>query len=158
MKRIIFRIAGVALLFLVAVLAAMAQETIELPAPANETWQLADFLDLFAALEAALIVVLGYLHNFIPGLNRIPSKWFRVVIIGAVVIVIFTALGWQTGFGQVLVFLQAVGFYEINSVFRFPQGPDSNVVVHFESTGSTQGNAKITVTYAYWLTGGESVL
>lgn len=100
-------------LILFATLAGVAQETIELPAPADSSWQLQDFIDLYGALEAAIIVILGYLHNFIPGLNKIPSKWMRVVLIGLVVIVIFTALGWQTGFGQVLVFLQAVGFYEI---------------------------------------------
>lgn len=108
----ILRLAGLFLLLCVATLAG-AQDTIIVPDPANTDWKLQDFVDLYGALEGAIIVILGYLHNFIPGLNRIPSKWFRVVLIGFVVIVIFTALGWQTGFGQVLVFLQAVGFYEI---------------------------------------------
>lgn len=91
----------------------LAQDTIVVPEPIGPGGNLQDFLDLYAALEAAIIVILGYLHNWIPGLNLIPSKWFRIVLIGAVVVVIFTALGWQNGFGQILIFLQAVGFYEI---------------------------------------------
>lgn len=91
----------------------IGQDTIVLPDPIGPGANLQNFLDLYAGLEGAVIVVLGYLHNWIPGLNKIPSKWFRIVLIGAVVVVIFTALGWQQGFGQILIFLQAVGFYEI---------------------------------------------
>lgn len=90
-----------------------AQDTIIVPDPIGPGAGLQQFLDLYAHLEAAVIVILGYFHNWIPGLNRIPDKWFRIVLIGAVVVVIFTALGWQQGFGQILIFLQAVGFYEI---------------------------------------------
>lgn len=91
----------------------IGQDTITLPDPIGPGANLQDFLDLYAGLEGAVIVILGYLHNWIPGLNKIPSKWFRIVLIGAVVVVIFTAAGWQQGFGQILIFLQAVGFYEI---------------------------------------------
>lgn len=121
----LLRLAGLFLLLCVATLAG-AQDTIIIPDPAGPSWRLDDFVNLYGALEGAIIVVLGYLHNFIPGLNRIPSKWFRVVIIGLVVIVIFTALGWQAGFGQVLVFLQAVGFYEIILKKVAPSPPAGN--------------------------------
>lgn len=90
-----------------------AQDTIAIPDPIGPGATVQNFIDLYGMLEGAIIVVLGYLHNFIPGLNKINDKWTRIILIAAVVIVIFTALGWQSGFGQVLIFLQAVGFYQI---------------------------------------------
>lgn len=93
---------------------AMAQgDTIIVPDPVGPAAQLPDFINLYNMLEGAVIVILGYLHNYIPGLNMIPAKWFRIVLIGAVVGVIFTALGFSNGIGTVFVFLQAVGFYSL---------------------------------------------
>ena len=114
MKRLLFLIAAV--LGFVAV--AFAQEGVPVdplpvPDPLTPDATLQDFLGLYDALYIAIVNILGYLHNWIPGLNMINAKWIRVVLIGLVVAVIFTLLGLTNGLGTVLLFLQAVGFYEI---------------------------------------------
>lgn len=98
---------------LAAVAAVFSQDTIIVPPAADPTWQVSDFVNLYSALEGAIIVILGYLHNWIPGLNLIKSKWLRIILIGAVTAVIFVALGWNTGLGTAFVFFQTVGLYEI---------------------------------------------
>jgi len=108
MKKILFLLS----LLLIAAFA-VAQDTIVVPPPIGPDGTLQNFLDLYGALEAAIIVLAGYFHNWIPGLNFIKSKWLRVILIGAVVAVIFAALGLNTGIGTALVFLQSVGFYEL---------------------------------------------
>lgn len=98
---------------LVASVAAIAQDTIIVPDPIGPNGTIQDFLNLYNGLESAIIILAGYLHNWIPGINMIKSKWLRVILIGAVVAVIFGALGLNNGIGTALVFLQSVGFYEI---------------------------------------------
>lgn len=111
MKRILFLFS---LLLIAAVSFAQAVgDTIVLPDPLGPGSTLPDFLNLYSILEGAVIVILGYVHNWIPGLNLIPAKWIRIVLIGAVVGVIFAALGFANGIGTVFVFLQAVGFYSL---------------------------------------------
>jgi len=111
---ILFRLLSLAALLLFGAVALIAQnDTIIVPDPIGPGGQLQDFLDLYGALEGVIIVVAGYLHNFIPGLNMISSKWIRILLIGAVVAVIFAALGLNSGIGTALVFLQSVGFYEL---------------------------------------------
>lgn len=111
MKRLLFLFS---LLLIAAVSFAQAVgDTIVLPDPLGPGATLPDFLNLYSILEGAVIVILGYVHNWIPGLNLIPAKWVRIVLIGAVVGVIFAALGFANGIGTVFVFLQAVGFYSL---------------------------------------------
>jgi hypothetical protein len=122
-------------LLLIAVMAFAQQavgDTIVLPDPLGPGSTLPDFLNLYSILEGAVIVILGYLHNWIPGLNLIPAKWFRIVLIGAVVGVIFVALGFANGIGTVFVFLQAVGFY---SLILKPVAPSPPVPPKPEKTG-----------------------
>lgn len=96
---------------------AMAQgDTIIVPDPVGPGATLPDFINLYNLLEGAVIVILGYLHNYIPNLKFIPPKWvvrIKIILIGAVVSVIFVALGFTNGIGDVFVFLQAVGFYSL---------------------------------------------
>lgn len=104
-------------LFLMLAMAtlSMAQQdtTIIVPDPIGPGATLPDFINLYSGLESAIILILGYLHNWIPGLNLIKAKWLRIVLIGAVTAVIFAALGLNSGLGTALVFLQTVGFYEL---------------------------------------------
>lgn len=113
MKTNVYFLLVLPLLLLFSAVAIAQGDTIVVPDPIGPNANLQNFLDLYAGLEGAVIVVLGYLHNWIPGINMVKSKWLRIVLIGAVVVVMFTALGWQQGFGQVFIFLQAVGFFEI---------------------------------------------
>jgi hypothetical protein len=115
MKKTVYFLLALPLLVLLPalLLAQAAGDTIIVPPAIGPDAQLGDFLNLYSILEGAVIVILGYLHNWIPGLNMIPAKWFRIVLIGAVVGVIFAALGFANGIGTVFVFLQAVGFYSL---------------------------------------------
>lgn len=106
---------ALSVMMLAMAMAAIAQQdtTIVVPDPIGPGATLPDFLNLYSGLEAAIILILGYLHNWIPGLNLIKAKWLRIVLIGAVTAVIFAALGLNSGLGTALVFLQTVGFYEL---------------------------------------------
>jgi hypothetical protein len=128
MKTIRFFLAYAALvaaLFLTSAISVMAQvaDSIVVPPPFGPGANLQDFLNLYAGLEAAIILLAGYLHNWIPGLNMIRTKWLRIVLIGAVVAVIFAALGLNSGIGTVFIFLQTVGFYEIILKKALPSPP-----------------------------------
>jgi len=101
------------IILLASAAAAIAQDSIIIPAPADPTWSITDYVDLYQQLEAGIIIILGYLHNYIPGLNMIRSKWFRIVLIGAVTAVIFLVSGLTDGFSVALGFFQAVGLYSI---------------------------------------------
>lgn len=110
------------LFFLIALFAPLAfllaqegvpVDPLPVPDPLTPDASLQDFIGLYDMLFVGIVNILGYLHNWIPGLNAIPSKWIRVVLIGLVVAVIFTLLGLTNGLSTVLLFLQAVGFYEI---------------------------------------------
>lgn len=114
MKKMLFRLSAILFVMVCAVAGVFAQQdTIVVPPPLGPGATLPDFLNLYTALESAVVLVAGYLHNFIPGLNLIRSKWIRILIIGAVTITIFTALGLNSGIGTALVFLQTVGIYEL---------------------------------------------
>lgn len=92
----------------------IGQDTIPNVNPVDpEGFDLSQFIDLYNLLYVAAVNILGYVHNWIPGLNKISSKWVRIILIGAVVAVIFNLAGLSNGLGTVLLFLQAVGFYEI---------------------------------------------
>jgi hypothetical protein len=106
-----------ALTFVVAfvvlpLMALMAQDTIPNINPITDG-TVDEFIQLYDILYVAVVNLLGYIHNWIPGLNRINAKWVRIVLIGAVSAVIFNLLGLTSGLSTVLLFLQAVGFYEI---------------------------------------------
>jgi len=111
------------ILLLASAATAIAQDSIVIPPPADPTWSITDYVDLYQQLEAAVIIILGYLHNYIPGLNMIRSKWFRIVLIGAVTAVIFFSLGLSDGFGVALGFFQAVGLYSITFSKLHPSEP-----------------------------------
>lgn len=114
MKIIRFLTALSVMLFAIVFVAVAQQDSvIVVPDPIGPGGTLPDFINLYSGLESAIILILGYLHNWIPGLNLIKAKWLRIVLMGAVVAVIFAALGLNTGLGTALVFLQTVGFYEL---------------------------------------------
>ena len=104
------------------------QDTIVVPPPIGPGGTLPDFLNLYSGLEAAIILIAGYLHNWIPGLNLIPAKWLRIVLIGAVTAVIFWALGLNSGIGTALVFLQTVGAYELIFKKVKPSAPVKDIM------------------------------
>jgi hypothetical protein len=119
-----------ALTFVVAfvflpILAMFGQDTIPNVNPI-EDGSLEQFVALYDLLYVAVVNILGYLHNWIPGLNAINAKWIRIVLIGAVVAVIFNLLGLSGGLSLVLLFLQAVGFYEIILKRAKPSPPANN--------------------------------
>ena len=92
----------------------VGQDTIPNVNPVDpEGFDLSQFIALYDLLYIAVVNILGYVHNWIPGLNKIHSKWIRIILIGAVAAVIFNLAGLSEGLGTVLLFLQAVGFYEI---------------------------------------------
>ena len=113
--KLIHSLFALVVMMLIMSVAAIAQQdtTIVVPDPIGPGATLPDFINLYCGLESAIILILGYLHNWIPGLNLIKAKWLRIVLIGAVTAVIFAALGLNSGLGTALVFLQTVGFYEL---------------------------------------------
>lgn len=115
MKIMLFRLSSLLVLMLIAAVGVFAQQdtVIQVPPPIGPDAGLQDFMNLYGYLESAVIIVAGYLHNFIPGLNLIKAKWLRIVLIGAVTAVIFFALGLNDGLGVALAFFQAIGLYEI---------------------------------------------
>jgi len=103
-----------ALAGLILFLPLIGQDTIPNVNPVDpEGFDITQFIQLYDILYVAAVNIIGYLHNWIPGLNQISSKWIRIVLIGAVAAVIFNLAGLANGLGTVLLFLQAVGFYEI---------------------------------------------
>lgn len=115
MKNILFRLSFLTTLLLLFVGGIFAQDStaIVVPLPIGPDAGLPDFMNLYSYLESAIIILAGYLHNFIPGLNLINSKWLRIILIGAVTAVIFVALGLNDGIGVALAFFNAIGLYEI---------------------------------------------
>ena len=96
-------------LVLLSTVSAMAQGFLEDP---KEVPTLVNFLGWFEALYGALVIVLGYLTAYIPGINKIPSVAWRLVAVGMIIGGIFLALG-ANGFGLVLQFLLSGKFYDL---------------------------------------------
>lgn len=110
----VFRILSTLSLFLLGGVVMLAQQdTLVVPPALGPDATLPDFVNLYGGLQSAITILLGYVHNWIPGLNFIPAKWLRIILIGAVTAVIFAVLGLNSGLGTALVFLQTVGFYEL---------------------------------------------
>lgn len=101
------------IVMLAAVAAVFSQDSIPLPDPMGPASTVNDFLNLYNGIYGAVVILLGYLHNWIPGFKYIKTKWLRIILIAAVTGVIFVALGWTNGISTAFVFFQAVGLYEI---------------------------------------------
>jgi len=129
MKIIRFILSAAFLLAFFGVIMAQ-QDTIVVPPPLGPDATINDFLNLYSGLESAIILILGYLHNWIPGINIIKAKWLRIVLIGAVTAVIFTALGFNSGLSTALIFLQTVGFYEL--IFKKVQPSPAVTLINYK--------------------------
>ena len=87
--------------------------TIEIPEPITDQTDLTGFLHWYEVLYGAIVILLGFVHNWIPVLTTVTEKWVRVALAGLIVGVIFFAYGFADGLSLVFTFLSAVGIYDI---------------------------------------------
>lgn len=69
-------------------------------------------LTAYSALYGALVLLLGYVGKWIPGLNKVPGIGLRVLTIGIVTGVIFKALGLADGWQLAIAFIGATLTYD----------------------------------------------
>lgn len=84
-----------------------------LPGPIEPGVEITTLVDWVDIIYLALINITGFFTQFIPGLNKISSKAWRVAAIGLVLGAVFILLGWADARGLVLGFLAATNFYDL---------------------------------------------
>jgi hypothetical protein len=69
---------------------------------------------------SAIVILLGYVSNYIPGLNKMAPAW-RVVAIGLIVAAMFVLMGSSNAFSLLFSYLAATNFYELILKFIVPE-------------------------------------
>lgn len=115
----IWRFAVFAALLLFAVLPALAQET-EFPPLIGPESPLTDLLAWTDLVYSAIVILLGYVSNYVPGLNKMAPAW-RVVAIGLIVAAMFVLMGGSNAFSLLFSYLAATNFYELILKFIVPE-------------------------------------
>ena len=100
-------------LLLLAGGAIFAQVDPTLPPPITPDAGLDVFLNWYNALYTGGVIVLGYLHNYIPGITLANTKVLRIVLAAIVLAAIFIALGFTDGVSTAISFASAIGLYEL---------------------------------------------
>lgn len=87
--------------------------TVDIPDPISIDTELTGFLNWYNALYGAIVILMGFLHNWIPVLTAVSEKWVRVALAGVIVAIIFLLNGVGDGLSLAFTFLSAVGIYDI---------------------------------------------
>lgn len=113
--------------FLVLALLLMITQTlfgqIQVPDAIDENVTAGILLDWYNAIYAAVVVLLGFLHNVFPGVKAIPGKWWRVAIFGVLSGVAFIILGWSSALPLIITFFSATGIYDLFKAVGLKSAP-----------------------------------
>lgn len=72
--------------------------------------------ELFGGLEAlygALVIIVGYLSAFIPGLKKIPKGVYRVLAFAIISGAAFVYFGWSNAIGIIFTYAISTSIYEV---------------------------------------------
>ncbi|RME64359.1 MAG: hypothetical protein D6790_03350 [Caldilineae bacterium] len=107
----------------VALLAQTASDTLLPPPNITPDMPVEVLVDYSVALYTALVVLLGYLSAYIPGLNKVAGVQLRVLVVAAVTALIFITLGFAKGWQLVLAYLTAALGYDklLSPFFKTPK-------------------------------------
>jgi uncharacterized BrkB/YihY/UPF0761 family membrane protein len=103
----------------VVVVPVAAQGT-EFPPLIGPESPLTDLLAWTDLVYSAIVILLGYVSNYIPGLNKMAPAW-RVVSIGLIVAAMFVLMGSSNAFSLLFSYLAATNFYELILKFIVPE-------------------------------------
>ncbi len=101
---------------------AFAQEPFPLPDDPKQFPTLVNFLSWYEYLYGAVVLIVGYLTAYIPGINKIPSVAWRVFAAALCIAGIFLALG-ASGIGLAFNFLLSTNLYNLifQNIFKTPK-------------------------------------
>lgn len=125
------------LLMLLAVVPSFTQGTIdslaniETPGGIDLNSGVEVYINWYNALYAAIFIILGYVHNYIPFVTASVVKWVRIALAAIVSGLIFYYTGVVEGISLVVTFLSSIGIYSffLNSVAKKPSPPIKNLGV-----------------------------
>jgi len=112
MQRIIKILPTLLLFSLLFTVIGFGQEIV-LPPIIGPDSPLTDLLSWTDLLYGAIVILMGYVSQYIPGINKIPKTVYRVLAIGLIVGAMFLLMGKSNAFGLLFAFLSATNFYEL---------------------------------------------
>ncbi len=107
----------------VALMAQTASDTLVPPPQITPDMPVEVLVDYSVALYSALVVLLGYLSAYIPGLNKVAGVQLRVLVVAAVTGLIFATLGFANGWQLVIGYIGATLGYDkfLGALFPTPK-------------------------------------
>lgn len=79
-----------------------------------------ELINIFDFIYGAIVYVIGLFANKFPGINKIPSTWWKIAAIGIAVGFFFILFGWSDIKGLLFAFFATTNIYEAILKLIFP--------------------------------------